>query len=41
MNIQLLMDGEVERYIDYQTMSGNGLKSERFQNGERISELHR
>ena len=43
MDIQLLMDGDgvVERYIDYQTMNGNGLKLERFQKNEIISELHR
>ena len=40
MDIQLLMVGEVERYIDYQTMNGNGLKLERFQINEAISELH-
>ncbi|PAV62664.1 hypothetical protein WR25_20399 [Diploscapter pachys] len=36
-----LMDGGVKRYIDYQTMNGNGLKSERFQKDEIHSELHR
>ena len=41
MDIQLLMVGEVERYIDYQAMSGNGLKSERFQKYKILSELHR
>ena len=41
MNIQLLMVVIVERYIDYQTMNGNGLKLERFQNNDIISELHR
>ena len=42
MDIQLLMDesGEVERYTDYQTMNGNGLKLERFQEYEFLSELH-
>ncbi|PAV77785.1 hypothetical protein WR25_15159 [Diploscapter pachys] len=39
--IDLLMDGIVARYIDYQTMNGNGLKSERFQKYEVLSELHR
>ncbi|PAV63422.1 hypothetical protein WR25_08387 [Diploscapter pachys] len=41
--VDLLMDrnGEVERYIDYQTMNGNGLKWERFQNNDIVSELHR
>ncbi|PAV83991.1 hypothetical protein WR25_17939 [Diploscapter pachys] len=39
--IELLMDGEVERYIDYQTMNGNGLKSERFQEYEALLESHR
>ena len=41
MDIQLLMDGVVERYIDYQTMSENGLKSERFQKDDCFPELHR
>ena len=41
MDIQLLMPVEIERYIDYQTMNGNGLKSERFQKNEVDSELHR
>ena len=41
MDIQLLMAMKVERYIDYQTMNGNGLKSERFQKDEVISESHR
>ncbi|PAV61080.1 hypothetical protein WR25_25328 [Diploscapter pachys] len=35
--VDLLMDGII--YIDYQTMSGNGLKSESFQKDEFISEL--
>ncbi|PAV85815.1 hypothetical protein WR25_02492 [Diploscapter pachys] len=38
--VDLLMDGEIERYIDYQTMNGNGLKLERFQKVDVISELH-
>ena len=41
MDIQLLMDGIVERYIDYQMTNGNGLKSESFQKYEIISKLHR
>ena len=41
MDIQLLMVVIVERYIDYQTMNGNGLKLERFQKDEVHSELHR
>ena len=41
MDIQLLMDLKVERYIDYQTMNRNGSKLERFQKDEFISELHR
>ena len=42
MDIQLLMDRRVViRYIDYQTMNGNGLTLKRFQNNEMISELHR
>ena len=43
MDIQLLMDGDgvVERYIDYQAMSENGLKLERFQKDEVLLELHR
>ena len=41
MDIQLLMVVEVERYIDYQTMNGNGLKLERFQKDDILSELHR
>ncbi|PAV56458.1 hypothetical protein WR25_06777 [Diploscapter pachys] len=40
-HVDLSMDGLVKRYIDYQTMNGNGLKSERFQKDEVISELHR
>ncbi|PAV58678.1 hypothetical protein WR25_10060 [Diploscapter pachys] len=39
--VDLLMEMIVERYIDYQTMNGNGLKSERFQKDKVISELHR
>ncbi|PAV62768.1 hypothetical protein WR25_26968 [Diploscapter pachys] len=39
--VNLLMEEIVERYIDCQTMNGNGLKLERFQNNEIISELHR
>ncbi|PAV86767.1 hypothetical protein WR25_07369 [Diploscapter pachys] len=39
--VDLLMDGKVERYTDYQTMSENGLKLERFQNSDILSELHR
>ncbi|PAV69978.1 hypothetical protein WR25_10924 [Diploscapter pachys] len=40
--VDLLMDmnGVVERYIDYQTMNGNGLKLERFQKSDILSELH-
>ena len=41
MDIQLLMVWAIKKYIDYQTMSENGLKSERFQDNEVISELHR
>ena len=41
MDIQLLMHLVVIRYIDYQTMNGNGLKLERFQKYDIISELHR
>ena len=42
MDIQLLMVVKVERYIDYQMMmSQNGLKLERFQKNENLSELHR
>ena len=41
MDIQLLMVGKIERYIDYQTMNENGLKLEKFQNNEVHSELHR
>ncbi|PAV67358.1 hypothetical protein WR25_12086 [Diploscapter pachys] len=37
--VDLLMDGIVKKYIDYQTMNGNGLKLERFQKDEVISEL--
>ncbi|PAV61123.1 hypothetical protein WR25_27283 [Diploscapter pachys] len=40
-SVNLLMDGEVNKYIDYQTMNGDGLKSERFQKDEVISESHR
>ncbi|PAV90339.1 hypothetical protein WR25_25167 [Diploscapter pachys] len=39
--VDLLMDGIIRRYIDYQTMNGNGLKSAKFQKNEIISELHR
>ncbi|PAV85620.1 hypothetical protein WR25_08237 [Diploscapter pachys] len=39
--VDLLMDGIVKKYIDYQTMNGDGLKSERFQKYEIILELHR
>ena len=39
MDIQLLMVVKVERYIDYQTMNGNGLKSESFQKDDMVSEL--
>ncbi|PAV62824.1 hypothetical protein WR25_17845 [Diploscapter pachys] len=39
--VDLLMVVEVERYISYQTMNGNGLKLESFRNNEFISELHR
>ncbi|PAV68479.1 hypothetical protein WR25_06969 [Diploscapter pachys] len=38
--VDLLMDG-MERYIGYQMMNGNGLKLERFQKHESLSELHR
>ncbi|PAV91094.1 hypothetical protein WR25_02797 [Diploscapter pachys] len=38
---KLLMVMEVERYIDYQTMNGNGLKSERLQENEITLELRR
>ncbi|PAV82525.1 hypothetical protein WR25_15892 [Diploscapter pachys] len=38
--VDLLMSGIVERYIDYQAMNGNGLKSERFQK-DGLSDLHR
>ena len=36
MDIQLLMEKIAERYIDYQTMNRNGLKSESFQKYEII-----
>ncbi|PAV56378.1 hypothetical protein WR25_15488 [Diploscapter pachys] len=39
--VNLLMVVKVKRYIDYQTMNGNGLTLERFQNNEIILELHR
>ncbi|PAV81509.1 hypothetical protein WR25_05935 [Diploscapter pachys] len=41
--VDLLMigNGKAEKYIDYQTMNGNGLKLERFQKDDFISELHR
>ncbi|PAV59152.1 hypothetical protein WR25_24583 [Diploscapter pachys] len=39
--VDLLMVIKVKRYIDYQTMNGNGLKLERFQNNEVIPESHR
>ncbi|PAV88953.1 hypothetical protein WR25_24387 [Diploscapter pachys] len=39
--VNLLTDGGVKRYFDYQTMNGNGLKLESFQKNEFISELHR
>ncbi|PAV83944.1 hypothetical protein WR25_02127 [Diploscapter pachys] len=39
--VDLLMDGIVERYIDYQAMNENGLNLERFQKDEVILELHR
>ncbi|PAV79238.1 hypothetical protein WR25_05963 [Diploscapter pachys] len=39
--VDLLTVVEVERYIDYQTMNGNGLKSESFQKYEVHLELHR
>ncbi|PAV75304.1 hypothetical protein WR25_18476 [Diploscapter pachys] len=39
--VDLLMEKIVKRYIDYQTMNGNGLKLGRFQKDEVISELHR
>ncbi|PAV59489.1 hypothetical protein WR25_24745 [Diploscapter pachys] len=39
--VDLLMELRVKRYIDYQTMNGNGLKLERFQKNDVISELHR
>ncbi|PAV59104.1 hypothetical protein WR25_10794 [Diploscapter pachys] len=38
--VDLLVDGIVERYIDYQMMNGNGLKSESFQNYAYYSQLH-
>ncbi|PAV82797.1 hypothetical protein WR25_25494 [Diploscapter pachys] len=39
--VDLLRNGVIKKYIDYQTMNGNGLKLERFQKNEIISELHR
>ncbi|PAV64004.1 hypothetical protein WR25_00263 [Diploscapter pachys] len=39
--VDLLLDLNVERYFYYQTMNGNGLKLERFQNYDILSELHR
>ncbi|PAV86413.1 hypothetical protein WR25_19134 [Diploscapter pachys] len=39
--IDLLMDGEVKRYIDYPMTNGNRLKSESFQKNGVLSELHR
>ncbi|PAV62195.1 hypothetical protein WR25_16994 [Diploscapter pachys] len=39
--VDFLVDGIIKRYIDYQTMNRNGLKSESFQIDELISELHR
>ncbi|PAV89303.1 hypothetical protein WR25_05719 [Diploscapter pachys] len=39
--VDLLIDIIVIRYIDYQTMNGNGLKLESFQKDEVHSELHR
>ncbi|PAV60482.1 hypothetical protein WR25_10607 [Diploscapter pachys] len=39
--VDLLMLMKVKRYIDYQTMNGNGLELERFQKDEIHSELHR
>ncbi|PAV90428.1 hypothetical protein WR25_17053 [Diploscapter pachys] len=39
--VDLLVPVEIERYIDYQTMNGNGLNLERFQKDEFHSELHR
>ncbi|PAV75325.1 hypothetical protein WR25_08906 [Diploscapter pachys] len=36
----LSMDGIVETYFYYQTMNGNGLKSERFQKDDTFSELY-
>ncbi|PAV89809.1 hypothetical protein WR25_21631, partial [Diploscapter pachys] len=40
--VDLLMSGsgEVERYIDYQTTNGSGLKSESFKKNNLVSELH-
>ncbi|PAV89983.1 hypothetical protein WR25_06618 [Diploscapter pachys] len=38
--VNLLSNGTMKKYIDYQTMNGNGLKLERFQNNEVLSELH-
>ncbi|PAV85222.1 hypothetical protein WR25_04181 [Diploscapter pachys] len=39
--VDLLMELITERYIDYQTMNGNGLKLERLEKNEINSELHR
>ncbi|PAV91410.1 hypothetical protein WR25_06395 [Diploscapter pachys] len=39
--LELLMDGMLIRYIDYQTMNRNGLKLERFQKDEIYSESRR
>ncbi|PAV71100.1 hypothetical protein WR25_11289 [Diploscapter pachys] len=39
--VDLLVDGIMKRCIDYQTMNGNGLKSEGFQKYDYISQLHR
>ncbi|PAV91856.1 hypothetical protein WR25_15609 [Diploscapter pachys] len=39
--VNLLMEKIAKRYIDYQTMNGNGKKLEGFQKDEFISELHR
>ncbi|PAV59937.1 hypothetical protein WR25_17394 [Diploscapter pachys] len=37
----MVMDGGIKKYIDYQTMNGNGLKLERFQKDDFLSELDR
>ncbi|PAV56686.1 hypothetical protein WR25_24107 [Diploscapter pachys] len=39
--VDLLMEMTVGRYIDYQTMNGNGLKLESFQKNESLSESYR